>query len=62
MLRVSFDLVVRACQLDVIRVSFDLVIRAYQLDVIRHFGSSYCYNNIYLSACLFVFLIILKFF
>ena len=29
-------------------VSFDLVIRACQLDVIRHFGSSYCYNNIYI--------------
>ena len=31
-----------------LRVSFDLVIRACQLDVIWHFGSSYCYNNIYL--------------
>ena len=32
-----------------LRVSFDLMIRACQLDVIRHFRSSYCYNNIYLS-------------
>ena len=31
-----------------LRVSFHLVIRACQLDVIRHFGSSYCYNSIYL--------------
>ena len=30
-------------------VEFDLVIRACQLDVIRHFGSSYCNNNIYVA-------------
>ena len=26
-------------------VEFDLLIRACQRDVIRHFGSSYCYND-----------------
>ena len=31
-----------------LRVSFDLIIRACQLYMIRHFGSSYKYNNIYI--------------
>lgn len=29
-------------------VSFDLVVRACQIDVIRNFRSGYCYNDIYL--------------
>ena len=37
-----------------LRVSFDLVICACQLDVIRHFGSSYCYNKIYIPVLLFL--------
>ena len=35
-----------------LRVLFDLVIRACQLDMIRHFGSSYCYDNIYVFVSL----------
>ena len=33
--------------LNLIRISFDLVIRACQLEVIRHFGSSNCCKNRY---------------
>ena len=31
-------------------VEFDLVIRACQLDVILHLGSSYCYNNKFITV------------
>ena len=31
-----------------LHVSFDLVIRACQHDMIRHFGSCYCNNNMYM--------------
>ena len=54
-----------------LRVSFDLVILACQLDVIHHFGSSYCYNNMYLlpvdvicyslaAICVFTFYMVQK--
>ena len=54
-----------------LRVLFDLVILACQLDVIHHFGSSYCYNNMYLlpvdvicyslaAICVFAFYMVQK--